>query len=141
MKLMLREKVPGLGDPGDVIEATDGYGRNYLLPQRLAVANTSRNRAILESEKVMKVQREAERIEKAKDVQKALKNALLQTHMKAQRDGSLYGSVSAGTVVEIVKNLRGFALEALGDAREPDPQDRRLRHRAQATNDPRSRSS
>jgi large subunit ribosomal protein L9 len=111
MKLMLREKVPGLGDPGDVIEATDGYGRNYLLPQRLAVANTSRNRALLESEKVMKVQREAERIEKAKDVQKALKNALLQTHMKAQRDGSLYGSVSAGTVVEIVKNLRGFSLE------------------------------
>ena len=111
MRLLLREKVPGLGGPGDVIETSDGYGRNYLLPQRLAVANTARNRALLESEKVHKALREAQRVERAKEVHKGLRNALLQTHMKAQRDGSLYGSVSAGTVAEVVKNLRGFDIE------------------------------
>lgn len=111
MKLLLRENVPGLGDAGDVIEAKDGFGRNYLLPQRLAVANTARNRALLEAEKVQRIQREQDRLERAKDVHKGLRNALLQTHMKAQKDGSLYGSVTAGVVVEVVKNLRGFQLE------------------------------
>jgi large subunit ribosomal protein L9 len=111
MKLLLREHVPGLGAPGDVVEAKDGYGRNYLLPQRLAVANTARNRALLEAEKVHKAQREAERVERAKEVHKGLRNALLQTHQKAQKDGSLYGSVTTGTIAEVVKTSRGFVIE------------------------------
>lgn len=111
MKLLLREKVAGLGDPGEVVECSDGYGRNYLLPQRLAIANTAKNRALIESEKVQKIQREAERGERAKEIHKGLRNALLQTHHKAQRDGTLYGSVGASTVAEVVKNLRGYDIE------------------------------
>lgn len=111
MKLLLRENVPGLGDAGDVVEASDGYGRNYLVPQRLAVANTARNRALLEAEKVARIQREQDRIERSKEVHKGLRNALLQTHMKAQKDGSLYGSVTAGVIAEVVKTSRGYALE------------------------------
>src|SRR5258706_1075794 len=98
MRLLLRQKVPGLGSPGDVVEIRDGYGRNYLLPQRLAVPNTPENRAQIENDRLGYLQREADRIEKAKELGKGLKNALLQVHMKAQKDGSLYGSVGPGVI-------------------------------------------
>jgi large subunit ribosomal protein L9 len=111
MKLLLREKVAGLGEAGEVVECSDGYGRNYLVPQRLAIANTAKNRALIESEKVQKIQREAKRAERAKDIHKGLRNALLQTHQRAQKDGTLYGSVGAQTVAEVVKNLRGYEIE------------------------------
>jgi large subunit ribosomal protein L9 len=111
MRVLLRDKVESLGMPGDVVEVQDGYGRNYLLPQRLAVANTARNRAQIEADKIAYIQREAERQEKGKEIAKGLKNALLQVRMKAQPDGTLYGSVGAGVVCEVVKTSRGYDIE------------------------------
>jgi len=111
MRLLLRQDVPGLGAPGDVVEISDGYGRNYLLPQRLAVPNTPYNRQQIETDRLAWLVREAERKEKAKAVGKQLKNALLQVHMKAQEDGSLYGSVTPKTVVDVIKSSRGLAIE------------------------------
>jgi large subunit ribosomal protein L9 len=111
MRLLLRQKIAGLGSPGDVVEIRDGYGRNYLLPQRLAVPNTPENRAGIENDRLHYLQREADRLEKAKEMGKGLKNALLQIHMKAQKDGTLYGSVGPGVVAEVVKNSRGYEIE------------------------------
>ncbi len=111
MKLLLRAKVETLGSPGDIVEVSDGYGRNYLLPQRLAVANTARNRAQIENDKVAYIQREADRLEKGKEIAKGMKNALLQVRVKAQKDGSLYGSVGTQQVAEVVKTSRGYELD------------------------------
>lgn len=111
MRLLLRQVVDNLGAVGDVVEVSDGYGRNYLLPQRLALANTPENRKLIEADKLQAIQREQDRADRAKLVAKSLKNALLQVHMKAQPDGSLYGSVSKTVVVEVVKRSRGLELD------------------------------
>lgn len=111
MKLLLQSPVPGLGDVGDVVEISDGYGRNYLIPQRLAVANTPENRQILEADKLRHLQVEAERGERAKAAGKLLRNALLQVFMKAQKDGSLYGSVNQGVVARVVEESKGLPIE------------------------------
>lgn len=111
MKLLLQEQVKGLGEPGDVVDVADGYGRNYLLPERLAVPNTPENRRRIETQKLLQLQREAERRELAEAVAKSLKNALLQVYMKAQADGSLYGAVTAAVVVEVVEKAKGLNIE------------------------------
>lgn len=111
MKLLLKERVPGLGDIGEVVEISDGYGRNYLLPQRLAVANTPDNRRAIETEKLLYLQREAERKELATAANKTLKNALLQVYMKAQDDGSLYGSVTTAVVADTILKAKGVKIE------------------------------
>jgi large subunit ribosomal protein L9 len=89
----------------------DGYGRNYLLPHRYAVPNTPENRLVIESEKLEWLRREAQRKERAGAAVKQLKNALLQCKMKAQDDGTLYGSVNAGVVVSVIREAKGLEIE------------------------------
>ncbi|MCA8923682.1 MAG: 50S ribosomal protein L9 [Planctomycetes bacterium] len=102
MRLLLREQVKGLGAPGEVVEVLNGYGRNYLIPQRLAVPNTPENRRLVEAERITWIQREAKRKELAEVAAGALKNALLQVYMRAQPDGTLYGSVSRAVVAKVI---------------------------------------
>lgn len=111
MKLLLMEVVKGLGDMGEVVEVSDGYGRNYLLPQRLAVPNTPENRRDIETLKLVQIQREEERHRLAVHAAKDLARALLQVRMKAQSDGSLYGAVTASVVAEVIKSAKGYRVE------------------------------
>ena len=108
MRLLLMERVPGLGDMGEVVEVADGYGRNYLLPQRLAVANTPDNRREIETLRLVQMQREEERQRLAEHAAKDLERALLQVKMKAQDDGTLYGSVTASVVCDVVKKAKDY---------------------------------
>lgn len=103
MRLLLRERVKGLGAPGDVVDVQNGYGRNYLIPQLLAVPNTPENRRYVEAERLRWIQHEAKRKELAEIAAGALKNALLQVFMRAQPDGALYGSVSRAVVQKVIR--------------------------------------
>lgn len=103
MRLLLRERVKGLGAPGDVVDVQNGYGRNYLIPQHLAVPNTPENRRYVEAERLRWVQLEAKRKELAEIAAGALKNALLQVFMRAQPDGTLYGSVNRAVVQKVIR--------------------------------------
>ena len=109
MKLLLQTSIPDLGTVGDVVDVSDGYGRNYLLPQRLAVANTPENRRSLETQKLIALQREEQRQELAQVSAKDLKNALLQVFMKAQEDGTLFGSVTRAIVAKVQDHAGGLA--------------------------------
>ena len=111
MKLLLRKKIKGLGEPGTVVDVADGYGRNFLLPHRYAVPNTPETRVDIENEKLEWLRREAERKDRAQAAGKTLKNALLQCLMKAQEDGTLYGSVNTGKVVEVIRESKGLEIE------------------------------
>ena len=111
MKLLLKQDVPSLGKVGEVVEISDGYGRNYLLPQRLAVPNTPENRRDIESHKLEVLQREEERKRLAEHAAKELRNALLQVRVKCQSDGTLYGSVNAGVVVDVIYKTKGYRVD------------------------------
>ncbi|HWG87934.1 MAG TPA: 50S ribosomal protein L9, partial [Candidatus Acidoferrales bacterium] len=63
MEVILKEDVPKLGHRGDVVKVAEGYGRNYLLPRKLAIEATAGNKSVIEQMKQSAVRRSA--IEKA----------------------------------------------------------------------------
>ena len=60
MEVILKEDVNKLGHRGDVVKVADGYGRNYLLPEKLAIEANAANRAVIEQMKASAVSRETE---------------------------------------------------------------------------------
>ena len=100
MRILLRERVDKLGDPGDIVNVAPGFARNYLLPQNLAVTVSDEN--------VRKIKKEQEKrrqeIEKLKLELGELREKLEQTSCtvvtQATDEGRLYGSVTPAMVVE-----------------------------------------
>jgi len=103
MKLILIKDVEGLGMAGDVVTVKNGYGRNYLLPQKYAVMATKDALKKIEAIKV-----EAEKVRNAKLEEHKAKLAVISKmtltfNRKADENGSLYGSVSEFDIVEAIK--------------------------------------
>jgi large subunit ribosomal protein L9 len=103
MKVLLCEDVKELGWLGDVVEVSTGYARNYLLPQRLAIVPTEANLRSLAKEGARRAeQRKLER-ESLEATAAAVEGAEAVIAAKANEQGVLFGSVTAG---EIAENLR-----------------------------------
>lgn len=102
MELILRSDVSGLGQRGDIVEVADGYGRNYLMPKGLAIKVTAgaREQAVSMA-KSRAVQDAAER-ESAEGVATQLAGRTITIAMRAGDEGKLFGSVTAGDVVDAV---------------------------------------
>jgi large subunit ribosomal protein L9 len=111
MKIILTQEVSGLGSPGDVVEVKNGYGRNYLLPQRFAI-NWSKG-----AEKqvtVIKRAREAREIRdlgQANEVKGQLESLAVNLRARAGDGGRLFGSVTPAEIVEAVKAAGGPTLD------------------------------
>ena len=118
-EVILMADVAGLGVEGDVVKASDGYVRNYLLPQKLAAPVTSATRKRLEKvRKEREVTRKAE-LEAAKELAAKLEKISCTIAMKAGKDSKLYGSVTVGDVVAALKT-NGFEIDKL-KITMPDP--------------------
>ena len=104
MELILREDVDKLGRRGDVVKVAEGYGRNFLLPRRLAMAVNSANKAMIEKEKKANEARLAK--EKAEFESLAARIAGLRfiAPRKVGENEQLYGSVTSGDVGEFLKS-------------------------------------
>ena len=83
MEVILKEDVTTLGHAGDVVKVADGYGRNYLLPRRLAIEATAQNRAVIEQMKQAAVRRSANEKAKAEQLLSQLENVELEFTRKA----------------------------------------------------------
>jgi large subunit ribosomal protein L9 len=103
MKVLLCQDVEKLGWLGDIVEVKEGYARNYLMPQRLAVAATDANIKALADEKAKRAdQRKLER-ERVAAAAAAVNDAQVIISAKANELGHLFGSV---TGADIAANLR-----------------------------------
>jgi len=111
MKLILIAEVPELGTKGDVVEVSEGYGRNYLLPKNLAVKATPA--ALSGAQALLKIRRETERrsFEAAEAVAQSLVGTRVVLAARAGDEGKLFGSVSAADIVEGVKKFTGIELD------------------------------
>lgn len=108
MKLLLCKNVEKLGIVGDVVDVKSGYGRNYLLPQRLATEPTDVNmRALAEARKVAELDRTRERAELEK-LAVQLAEVEVTIRAKANEAGVLYGSVGAMEIVEALADEGHF---------------------------------
>jgi large subunit ribosomal protein L9 len=111
MKLLLRESIRGVGKRGDVVDVTDGYARNYLLPRQLALPANEENLRKLAGEKRAYEARLANEKEQAQEIAAAITKLQLSIPMNASPEGQLYGSVSPKVIVDALKE-EGISLRS-----------------------------
>ncbi|WP_167043887.1 50S ribosomal protein L9 [Salinibacterium sp. ZJ454] len=102
-KLILTHEVTGLGSAGDVIDVKNGYARNFLVPQGLAVAWTRGGEKQVDSIKAARVARELATIEEAHDLKAKLEARKVTLMVKAGAEGRLFGSVKNADIADAVQ--------------------------------------
>lgn len=103
MKVLLCEDVKPLGWLGDVVEVSDGYARNYLLPQGLAKPATESNIKTISKEKEHRAEQRMRQRRQLEEAARAVEGAEVVLSAKANEQGVLFGSITAG---QIAGNLR-----------------------------------
>jgi large subunit ribosomal protein L9 len=102
MKVILREDVQGLGKSGDLAEVREGYGRNFLLPRKLAVLANEKNINQLEHDRKVITTRQAKLKAAAGDVAALLAKTEVKISRKVGEQDKLFGSVTALDIVEVL---------------------------------------
>lgn len=111
MKLILKQEVTGLGGPGDLVEVADGFGRNYLLPQGKAMLATKGAEKQIAAIRRAREVREVRDLGSAKAMASELAALTVTLAARAGEGGRLFGSVTAGDVVEAVTRAGGPKLD------------------------------
>jgi len=109
MEVILLERIPRLGQMGDVVRVKDGYARNFLLPQNKALRANEANRRKFESQRVELEARNLERKSEAEAVSEKLDGKSFVIVRSAAETGQLYGSVSARDIAEVLAS-EGFKI-------------------------------
>lgn len=110
MKVILKEDVDNLGIMGAVVDVSDGYGRNYLIPKKLAVEANPRNIKSFEHEKKI-TQEKAQKVKASQaELAQRISSAPLSVEAKAGEDGKLFGSVTGKDIAELLK-VQGFDID------------------------------
>jgi large subunit ribosomal protein L9 len=110
MEVILKEDVPSLGHRGDVVKVADGYGRNYLLPRKLAMQATSANKAVIEQMKSAAARRAAGERAVAEELAARLAPVVLSFTRKAGEQGHLFGSVTSADIAAALAE-QGFEID------------------------------
>lgn len=103
MKLLLRESIRGVGKRGDIVDVTDGYARNYLLPKNLAMQASEENMRRLAGEKRAYEARMVKEKERAQEIADAISKVQLTVPMRASAEGHLFGSVTPKIIADAFK--------------------------------------
>ncbi|HTA08190.1 MAG TPA: 50S ribosomal protein L9 [Streptosporangiaceae bacterium] len=111
MKLILTQEVTGLGAPGDVVEVKAGYGRNYLVPRRLAMPWTRGSEQQIEMIKRARSAREIRSLDDARQAASRLSGLRVRLQKRAGSGGRLFGSISTADIAAAVKTAGGPELD------------------------------
>jgi large subunit ribosomal protein L9 len=103
MKLLLKKDVKDLGRSGDVVKVRDGYGRNFLVPQQIAIEVTEGNLRAIENEKKRLKAIEAEKISGLKTVAEKIGGVQITVAALVSEGESLYGAITAKEMLEGLK--------------------------------------
>jgi large subunit ribosomal protein L9 len=110
MDVLLCEDIDNLGQRGQVVRVRAGYGRNYLLPQKLAIKATSGNKRMIDDQRRVLAKREdSERVSAQSEAEK-LQGLVLRFERRVGEHGILFGSVTALDVAEALKE-QGLTVE------------------------------
>lgn len=111
MKVILLESVKKLGAKGDVVDVSDGYARNYLIPRGLAVAADESNVKQLQHEKSVEKRREERERQEALELKAELEKLVLKLQMKSGEKGRLFGSVTPADIANGLKKQAGIKVD------------------------------
>lgn len=111
MKIILLQDEKKLGKKGDIIEASDGYARNYILPKKIGVEATSKNMNDLKLQKANEDKRAKEQLDAAKALAAELESKQVVLKIKAGEGGKAFGSVSAKDIAEAYMSQHKLELD------------------------------
>ena len=103
MKVILQQDVKKLGKKGDIVEVSEGYGRNFLLPRNAAVPATSQNLNVANAQAGSKARKEAMAADEAKLMAKQLEKVEVKIPVRIGDGGKLFGSVTGKDVSDALK--------------------------------------
>jgi large subunit ribosomal protein L9 len=110
MEVILKTDVPKLGNAGDVVKVADGYGRNFLLPKKLAIRATNENKAVIQQMKASAVRRAAKEKGQAEEFAKQFEGVTLTFTRKAGEGDHLFGSVTSADLAHELET-RGLKVD------------------------------
>ena len=105
MEVILKQPISSLGLEGDVVTVKPGYGRNYLLPQGIAVQATAINLALLEQDKAAIEARRAKNQKNAEEIAKKISGLTIEIEQLAGVDDRLFGSVTTADICDQLATL------------------------------------
>lgn len=111
MKVILLKDIKGVGKKQQVVTVKDGYGANYLIPNRLAVMYSERGQEILDGQK----KAEADNIERmkaeAREISKKLEDIVVEFDAKGSGNGRMFGTISTKQIAEELKTKHGIEID------------------------------
>src|SRR6184192_2975308 len=110
MEVILKEDVTKLGSRGDVVKVADGFGRNYLLPRKLAIEASAGNKTVIEQMKAAAVRRSAKEKAQAEELSKQFDGLSLSFQRRSGEHEQLFGSVTSGDLADALAK-KGFNLD------------------------------
>jgi len=110
MEVILKEDVLKLGHRGDVVKVADGYGRNYLLPEKLAIEATPANKAVIEQMKASAIRKSAKEKVDAESLAQRLNEIELVFERKAGEHDHLFGSVTSSDIAHALE-AKGYTVD------------------------------
>jgi len=103
MEVILIDDVFELGKRGTVVRVADGYGRNYLIPKKLAIPSTPGNKKMIEQQRLVMAKKEAKYQEEAELLTQELTQLHLMISRKSGETGTLFGSVTSKDIADLLK--------------------------------------
>jgi large subunit ribosomal protein L9 len=110
-EVILTHNIVGLGAESDHVKVAAGYARNFLYPQGLAIPVTAANKRRLEVLGQRRAEREAHELNTMTDLAKSLSKLVLILKVKTGEDGKMFGSITAGSIVDELKHQFDVALD------------------------------
>jgi large subunit ribosomal protein L9 len=110
MEVILKENVEKLGSRGDVVKVAEGYGRNYLLPRKLAIQANEGNKAVIVQMKAASVRRSAKEKTQAEELGKQFDGLSVSFTKRAGEHDHLFGSVTSSDIADAVAK-KGITLD------------------------------
>jgi large subunit ribosomal protein L9 len=111
MEVILKQDVNNVGYKDDIVTVKNGYGRNYLIPQGLAILATETNKKVIAENKKQKSYKDDKVKNEALTVAKALEVIHLKIGAKAGTSGKIFGSVNAIQIAQALKEQFNFDLD------------------------------
>lgn len=110
MEVILKEDVAKLGSRGDVVKVAEGYGRNYLLPRKLAIEANAANKTVIEQMKAAAVRRSAKEKSQAEELSKQFDAVSVSFQRRSGEHDQLFGSVTSGDIADALEK-KGLNLD------------------------------
>jgi len=111
MKVILLKDIKGTGKKDQILEVSDGYGRNFLLPRKMAIEATSEALNSIEKSKQAAKHREDVKRDEAEQTARSLKGKVVVVKVRAGEAGRLYGSITTQEIADALKAQHGVELD------------------------------